>query len=53
MVYRTAALLDQNAKRETEPPWKFFLLVDGQFAGAYTQERLVKAATNCPQPERI
>lgn len=48
MVRRTAILLDQNAKRESDRPWKFYLLVDGQFAGAYTQERLVKAATTYP-----
>ncbi|WP_157160181.1 hypothetical protein [Cupriavidus sp. BIS7] len=50
VVRYTATLLDQNAKRETEPPSSFYLLVDGQFAGVSTQERLIKAATNCPQP---
>ncbi|WP_432260198.1 hypothetical protein [Cupriavidus sp. TMH.W2] len=48
VVRRTAILLDQNATRESNQPWKFYLLVDGQFAGAYTQERLVKAATTYP-----
>ncbi|WP_454743447.1 hypothetical protein [Cupriavidus necator] len=49
VVRRTAALLDQNARGETDQPWKFFLLVDGEFAGAHTWERLVKAATNYPR----
>ncbi|MGX6567053.1 hypothetical protein [Cupriavidus necator] len=46
VVRRTATLLDQNAKGETDQPWNFCLLVDGQFAGTCTRERLVKAATN-------
>ena len=52
VVRRTAILLDQNARYETDQPWHYCLLVDGQFAGPYTRERLVRAATNYPRPER-
>ena len=48
VVRRTAILLEQNARRETDQPWNLCLLVDGQFAGAYTWERLVNAASNNP-----
>ncbi|API77433.1 hypothetical protein ACI2S5_06210 [Ralstonia nicotianae] len=52
VVRRTAILLDQNARCETDQPWNYYLLVDGQFAGPYTGERLVRAATNYPRPVR-
>lgn len=50
VVHRAAILLDQNATNETDQPWNFCLLVDGQFAGPYTRARLVKAAATYPRP---
>lgn len=52
VVHRTATLLEQNARCETDQPWNYYLLVDGQFAGPSTRERLVRAATNYPRPVR-
>lgn len=50
VVHRTAVLLDKNARHEAGQPWGYCLLVDGQIAGPYTRERLVRAATNCRRP---
>lgn len=51
VVQQAAILCAANAKGSDAQPWRYWLLVDGQFAGPQTLERL-KAGSDVHPQER-